>query len=188
MVVFFWTQDSVKRTDKLVIPYYMPRAGSINDTVRKYLDGNGSDVRTVVIVEPSHIIDSIDFTLFPKLRKLILAGDADQVQNRRYSFLDAPKLRKITLSLVGVQDSLHPFYNEGDWRDLKALIHRYRPDIKVRHTDTFEDSKLYNSLLPWATTLRAVGVRQAGMPPRYFVRSFQSSSGSMISMRFPSVS
>ncbi len=116
----------------------------INDTIKKYVSTHSLSVKSVLIAQPSEIIDSIDFKLFPGLEELTLSGNDDDVlQNRRYNFMDVKSLERINLHAVFVE---YPISN-GDNDDhytykakikFRKFIHAHRPDIKVSRLNKFD--------------------------------------------------
>lgn len=132
-VVFCWT-FRFQQGDTLVLPYNKFGTKNINDTLRKYIGNDGASVSSVLIAQPSYVIDSIDFSLFPNLKELTLSGNDDDVlEYRKYNFMSILSLKRINNHLVFVEypshDTDHTVAGKKRFRD---FIHLYRPDIKVR--------------------------------------------------------
>lgn len=147
-VIFsFKHEEAVICTDTLLIPYQKIALTDINDTLRKYLKNNGASVQSVMIAQPTLVIDSIDFTLFPEMRTLYLVGDPDQLADRRYNFMDAPKLHKVIAYQMSVDGAPDPLdYSRHGQEFFAKYIHKYRPDVKVRFNNKFHKTKLYHKL------------------------------------------
>jgi hypothetical protein len=132
-VVFGWTYR-FQQGDTLVLPYTKFGTKNINDTLRKYLGNNGSTIKSILIAQPSYVIDSIDFNLFPNLKELTLSGgDDDVLQYRKYNFMSVTSLKRINNNLVFVEYPSHDTdYTVDGKKRFRNFIHLYRPDIKVR--------------------------------------------------------
>lgn len=117
----------------------------INDSIKKYVINRNLSVKSVLIAQPSEIIDFIDFRNFSCLETLTLSGNDDDVlQNRRYNFMDSKSLKRINLYSVFVQ---YPSRNSDDSDNytykskmkFRKFVHFYRPDIKVCWLNNFND-------------------------------------------------
>jgi hypothetical protein len=123
-----------------------PVKSQLNDTLRKYLRNISATVKSVLIAQPSTIIDSIDFVRFPSMEELTFAGNDDDIlENRKYNFMDNRSLKRINLYAVFVKNSDEKsdeevFYSK---KEMRKFIHTYRPDIRVRWPNKFNDRILW---------------------------------------------
>lgn len=121
--------------DSIFIPSRGIGNRHINDSLRKYLGPDSLLVKSLLIAQPSGIIDSIDFNMFPHLEQLTLSGNDDDIlQNRKYSFMDVKSLKRINSDVVYTH---YPDVDTDDYthkarKRFRKFIHVYRPDIKVR--------------------------------------------------------
>jgi hypothetical protein len=133
-VIFsFYSGDYITCTDTLIIPYQLFPRSAINDSLRRFLKGNGSSVTRMLFVQPTLVIDSVDFSLFPELRELRFTGDPDVLEDRKYAFMDAPKLHVIRAYAIYCADTLDPYaLDDRGVQRFKELIRKHRPDVKVK--------------------------------------------------------
>ena len=121
----------------------------INDSIKKYISNKYLSVKSVLIAQPSKIIDFMDFENFPNLKELTLLGNDDDVlQNRRYNFMDSKSLKRINLYSVYVEYPYRNSENSDDYTykskmKFRKFVHFYRPDIKVCWPNKFDDRKVW---------------------------------------------
>ena len=120
--------------DTSVVYYgYRGRTPGVNDSIARATGENYSEYTTMIIAQPSWILDSINFKPFSNLRTLILMGnDDDAIDSVRYSFFDLPGLKKITASCVYVNTATDRDYTWKGKTRFKNYVKGFRPDIRVK--------------------------------------------------------
>lgn len=122
---------------------------NINDSLVKYLKNASTSVTSILIAQPSYIIDSIDFGMFPRLKELTLSGnDNDVLENRKYNFMEIKSLKRINVYAVYVEYPDKNAESSDDYthqfkKKFRKFIHHYRPDIKVYWPNKFNDRILW---------------------------------------------
>lgn len=133
VVAFSHYANEVYSRDTLVIPYQMQPLSELNDTLTKYLHGRGANVQMLMFAQPTYIIDSIDLSVFPNVTTLEFSGDVDIIENRRYAFMDLENLHTIRCwGMLAQLENPPDVFTHGGNKEVRTLIHRYRPDVKVR--------------------------------------------------------
>jgi hypothetical protein len=131
LVLIPYKHDYMQHTKDSVYIEYDCCIKTINDSIKHYID-DLSNVKTILIAQPSGIINSINFQPYCNMSTLILAGNDDDVLDSvKYDFFENPKLKKIIMSSVYL-NSTSEVKDYCDNREFKKYVKGFRPDITVR--------------------------------------------------------